>query len=59
MTSEPVKSALSNQPAKVYPVLVLVAVEVNCWPVLVVAVVMADPELVLKVTFRMFALHLA
>jgi hypothetical protein len=38
---------------------VVVAVEVNCNPVLVVAVVIADPELVLKVTFRVFALHLA
>ena len=59
MTSVPVKPGLSNQPAKVYPALAVVAVEVKIWPVLVVAAVMADPEFVLKVTFRVFALHFA
>ena len=55
----PVSPTLSNQPAKVYPVLVLVAVVENCSAVLVEVALTAVPPLGSKVTARVLASHFA
>ena len=55
----PEKSAAANQPRKVYPALVVVNVVGIDSAVLVVTAVTAVPKLVLKVTVRSFAVHLA
>ena len=59
LTCDPVSPTLSNQPAKVYPALVVVTEAANCKPVLVVVAVTDVPELVSKLTVRVFAVHLA
>ena len=59
VTTEPVRSALSNQPTKAYPALVLVIVEVICPSVLTVVAVTAAPPLVSKATESVLASHLA
>ena len=59
MIADPVRASVTNHPAKVYPVLVVVTVAEIVSPVLVVVLLTATPDLESKVTVSVLASHLA